>query len=73
MKSHWPVAPVVQLPLTLSAPVTSKYTFTPGTGAAAVATVAVTVWLEPTGLVAATGETVRSCGIGAASEIGNVS
>jgi hypothetical protein len=41
---HWPFVPVVQVPLTLCAPVTVKRTTTPLTGwAAASVTIAVTV------------------------------
>jgi hypothetical protein len=56
---------VVQLPEVVTEPVTVKRTVTPSTGFAnASVTVAVTVWLVPTVLVAAGGERTRTAGGG---------
>src|SRR3989441_8349303 len=63
VKSHWPLEFVVHGPWALTEPVTVKRTTTSGTGLPnASSTVAVTVWLVPTGFVSVAGERVRVAG-----------
>src|SRR2546422_3989751 len=69
VKSHWPLEFVVHGPWALTEPVTVKRTTTSGTGLPnASSTVAVTVWLVPTGVVSVAGGRGRGGG-GARSAI----